>query len=95
MNDEEEELPSQSSVEKMRVDSEINNKEQFEGISLDMEVIDLILVGIELKNLIRRRKKEILCGFEKTVNSACLIEWMNELESSGISATSISFNLFD
>lgn len=95
MNDEEEELPSQSSVEKMRVDSEINNREQFEGISLDMEVIDLILVGIELKNLIRRRKKEILCGFEKTVNSACLIEWMNELESSGISATSISFNLFD
>ena len=95
MNDEEEELPSQSSVEKMRVDSEINNREQFEGISLDMEVIDLILVEIELKNLIRRRKKEILCGFEKTVNSACLIEWMNELESSGISTTSFSFNLFD
>ena len=95
MNNEEEELPSQSSVEKMRVDSEINSRELFEDISLDMEVIDLILVGIELKNLIRRRKKEILCGFEKTVNSACLIEWMNELESSGISATSISFNLFD
>lgn len=58
MNDNEEELPSQSSVEKMRVDSEINSKEQFEDISLDMEVIDLRLVEIELRNLIRRRKKE-------------------------------------
>lgn len=95
MNDNEEELPFQSNVKKKKVDSEINSRERFEDINLDKEVIDLIIVGIELKNLIRRRRKYLLWGFEKTVNSACLIDWINEFESSGIFTTSISFNLFD